>query len=151
MDGDQRPEGGLAALDLLAGERLGDEVEAGAAVLLGDHDPEQAQFGHALDDPEVEVVVDVVLDRLRQHALVDERADGVLDQTLLGGELEVHGRGLVYARCFARWPRTLGRAKQARQGRRECSYLRYGRDRGRRMGQLCSRHEGCRVRGADTY
>src|SRR5204863_6354774 len=39
---DQRPEGGLAALDLLAGERLRDEVEAGAAVLLGDHDPEQA-------------------------------------------------------------------------------------------------------------
>ena len=36
VDGDQRPERRLAALDLLADERLGDEVEAGAAVLLRD-------------------------------------------------------------------------------------------------------------------
>ena len=101
VDGDQRPECGFAALDLLARERLGDEVEAGTAVLLGHHDPEQAELGHALDDPQVEVVVDVVLDRVRQHALVDECADGALDQALLGGEIEVHGRGLVYARLDA--------------------------------------------------
>jgi hypothetical protein len=37
------------------------------------------------------VVVDVVLDRVRQHAVVDELADRVLDQALLVGELEVHG------------------------------------------------------------
>ena len=90
MDRDQRPERGLAALDLLADERLRDEVEPGAAVLLGDHDPEQAQLGHALDHAHVEVVVDVVLDRVRQHALVHEVADGLLDQALLVGELEVH-------------------------------------------------------------
>ena len=71
-------------------ERLRDEVEPGAAVLLGDDDPEQAQLGHALDHVQVEMVVDVVLDRVRQHALVHEVANRLLDQALLVGELEVH-------------------------------------------------------------
>ena len=73
-------------------ERLGDEIETGAAVLLRDDDPEQAQLGHALDHAHVEVMVDVVLDRVRQHALVHEVANGVLDQPLLVGELEIHRR-----------------------------------------------------------
>src|SRR5439155_22853629 len=34
VDGDQAPERGLAALDLLTRERLGNEVEPGAAVFL---------------------------------------------------------------------------------------------------------------------
>jgi hypothetical protein len=80
---DQRAERRLAALDLLAGERLGDEVEPGAAVLLRDHDPEDAELRHPLDQLQVELVVDVVLDGDRQHALVDEGADGLLDQALL--------------------------------------------------------------------
>lgn len=33
---------------------------------------------------------DVVLDRVRQHPLVHEVADGFLDQALLVAELEVH-------------------------------------------------------------
>src|SRR5581483_2553509 len=90
VDGDQRPERGLAPFDLLAGERLGDEVEPGAAVLLRDDDPEDAELGHSLDELQVELVVDVVLDGDRKDALVDECADGVLDQPLLVGELEVH-------------------------------------------------------------
>jgi hypothetical protein len=36
------------------------------------------------------VVVDVVLDRIRQHALVDEVAHRLLDQALLVCQLEVH-------------------------------------------------------------
>jgi len=87
---DERPERGLAALDLLARQRLGDVVEAGASVLLRDHDAEDPELGHALDQLEVELVLDVVLDRDRQDALVDERAHRVLDQSLLVGELEVH-------------------------------------------------------------
>ena len=67
MDGDERPERGLAAFDLLADERLGDEVEPGAAVFLRDDDSEQAQLCHPLDRPHVEVMVDVVLDRVRKH------------------------------------------------------------------------------------
>ena len=49
MDRDQRSKRSLTAFDLLAGERLGDEVQAGAAVLLRDHDAEQAELGHPLD------------------------------------------------------------------------------------------------------
>src|SRR5207302_8359929 len=49
VDGDQRPERRLAALDLLACERLGDEVEPGAAVLLRDDDAENAELGEARD------------------------------------------------------------------------------------------------------
>ena len=80
----------LAALDLLARERLGDEVEPRAAVLLRDDDPEDPQLGHPLDQLEVEPVVDVVLHRDRQHPLVDEGPDGLLDEALLVGKLEVH-------------------------------------------------------------
>ena len=90
MHGDQRPERRLAALDLLARERLRDEVEPGAAVLLGDHDPEDPELRHARDQVEIELVIDVVLDRDRQDAIVDEGAYCVLDQALLGRKLEVH-------------------------------------------------------------
>src|SRR5919202_1078559 len=94
VDGDQRAEGGLAALDLLAGERLGDEVEPRAAVLLGDRDPEDAELGHALDHLRVEPVRDVVLDRVGEDPLVDEAPDGLLEQPLLVGQPEVHGPSL---------------------------------------------------------
>jgi hypothetical protein len=40
-------------------------------------------------------VVDVVLHRDRQYALVDELANRVLDQTLLGCKLEIHDASLV--------------------------------------------------------
>ena len=90
MDGDQRPERRLAALDLLACERLGDEVEPGAAVLLRNDDSEDPELGHPLDRSQVEVVVDVVLDGVRQDPVVDEPANGVLEKPLLVAELEVH-------------------------------------------------------------
>ena len=93
MDGDQRPERRLAALDLLAGEGLGDVVEPCAAVLLRDHDAEDPELRHPLDQLQVELVVDVVLDRHGQHPLVHEPADRLLDQPLLVAELEVHGGG----------------------------------------------------------
>ena len=95
MDGDERAERGLAALDLLAREGLGDEVEPCAAVLLRDDHAEDAELGHPLDQLDVEVVVDVVLYRDGEHSLVDERPDRLLDQTLLVGQLEVHGQRLV--------------------------------------------------------
>ena len=43
-------------------------------------------------------MVDVVLDRDRQDALVHERADGLLDQPLLVGELEVHGGNTTHVK-----------------------------------------------------
>src|SRR5262249_46023174 len=100
VDGDQRPERRLAALDLFAGERLADEVEPGAAVLLGDDDAEDSELGHPRDRVEVELVLDVVLDRVRQDAVVDELANGVLQQALLVAELEVHCRPSLRALWF---------------------------------------------------
>jgi hypothetical protein len=35
-------------------------------------------------------MVDVVLDRVRKHALLDELPNGRLHLSLLGGELEIH-------------------------------------------------------------
>ncbi len=91
VDGDERAEGGLAALDLLTRERLADEVHARSAELLGNHDSEQPELRHSLDHAQVEVVVDVVLHRVREHALVHELADGRLHLPLLRGEVEIHG------------------------------------------------------------
>ncbi len=53
--------------------------------------PSRPELGHALDDAHVEGVVDVVLDRVRQDALVDEAADRLLNVALLVGQIEVHG------------------------------------------------------------
>ena len=105
VDRDKRAERRLAALDLLAGERLRDVVEPRAAVLLRDDDPEDPELGHPLDRAHVEPVRDVVLDRDGEHALVHEGADGLLDQPLLVGELEVHERSLWAARgvTLAAW------------------------------------------------
>jgi DNA-directed RNA polymerase sigma subunit (sigma70/sigma32) len=90
----QRAEGGLAALDLLADERLGDVVEPRSAVLDRDHRAQQAQLGHALDDAHVEVVVDVVLLRDRHDATINELADRLLDRELLVGQIEVQDHSL---------------------------------------------------------
>ena len=92
MDRDQRAEGGLAALDLLADQRLAHVVETGAAVLDRDRRAEQAELGHPLDDAHVEVMVDVVLLGHRQHPPVDELAHRLGDRALLIGQLEVHAR-----------------------------------------------------------
>ncbi len=92
MHGDERPKRRLAALDLLARERLGDEVEAGTAVRLGNDDSEDAQLREPGDQLEVELVLEVVLHRHRQDSLVDERARRRLREPLLVGQLEVHYR-----------------------------------------------------------
>src|SRR5439155_26999502 len=77
------------------------EVEPGAPVFLGDHDPEQTELGHSLDHAEVEVMLDVVLDRVGKHALVDERPHRLLDLALLVRELEVHAASLWTGRAAA--------------------------------------------------
>jgi hypothetical protein len=95
---DERPERRFAALDLLARKRLADEVEARAAVLLRDDHAEDAELRHPCDRIHVELVLDVVLDCVWEDAVVDELADGVLQQSLLVGELEVHAAPSLRAR-----------------------------------------------------
>jgi deoxyribodipyrimidine photolyase len=77
-------------INVLAREGLGHEIETCAPILLRDDDSENPQLGHALDQLEIELVVDIVLDRHGKHPLVHERADRVLDQALFIGELEIH-------------------------------------------------------------
>ena len=48
------------------------------------------ELGHAGDRIHVEPVLDVVLDRVREDAVVDEAPDGVLQEPLFVAELEVH-------------------------------------------------------------
>ena len=98
MDRDERSERRLASLDLFASEGFADEVEAGAAVLLRNDDAKDAELGHAGDRLHVELVFDVVLDRVREDAVVDELPDGVLQQALFVAELEVHAAPSLRAR-----------------------------------------------------
>ena len=70
---------------------------AGAAVLLGDREPEPAEVGHLLVEllvVELGVVLGELLALLLGAALaLAEVADGGDEVALLVGELEVHGAG----------------------------------------------------------
>ena len=76
-----------AARELLDDHRVGRQVEAHAAVLLGDRDPEQAELLHLLDDRLGELVLVVVLLGVGDDLLVDELADHLGDRLLVVGHL----------------------------------------------------------------
>ena len=81
--GDRDP----AARELLDDHRVGRQVEAQPAVLLGDRDPEQAELLHLLDDRLGELVLVVVVLGVREDLLVRELADHLGDRLLLVGEV----------------------------------------------------------------
>ena len=83
--GDRDP----AARELLDDHRVGRQVEAHPAVLLGDGDAEQAELLHLLDDGLGELVLVVVLLGDREDLLVDELAHHLGDRLLLVGLLGV--------------------------------------------------------------
>ena len=100
-----------AARELLDDHRVGREVEAHAAVLLGDRDAEQPELGHLLDDRRRVLVRAVVVLGVREDLLVDELADHLGDRLLLVGLLVErlggygHGRGhLVLSKGATRIP-----------------------------------------------
>ena len=68
--GDAHP----AAGDLLDAQRVGQQRLAEAAVLLGDHQPEDAELLEALDDLGGVLVGVLELGRDRDDLLLDERA-----------------------------------------------------------------------------
>ena len=71
----QRDAGRAAgARDLLDRDRVGQRVEAGAAVLLGERQPEEAQLGHLLHDVGGELLALVEVARTRRDHLVGEFA-----------------------------------------------------------------------------
>ena len=68
------------------------EREFFRSALLGP-DALDSELGHTRDQVEIEAVGDVVAHGDREHPIVDEGAYGVLEQTLLAGEPEIHGPG----------------------------------------------------------
>ena len=87
--GDRDP----AAGELLDDHRVGREIEAHAAVLLGDRHAEQPQLLHLLDDRLGEGVLVVVVLGVRQDLLVGELVDHLGDRPLLVGHLGVLAGG----------------------------------------------------------
>ena len=80
------------AAQLLQHERQLHEAEPGAALLLGEGEAEPAELGHLA--PEIVAVALGVVHHLAdvrgRAALVERRADGVLEENLVVGEREVH-------------------------------------------------------------
>ena len=79
--GDRDP----AARELLDDHRVGRQVEAHPAVLLGDRHPEEAELLHLLDDRLGELVLVVVVLGVGDDLLVDELVDHLGDGLLLVG------------------------------------------------------------------
>ncbi len=103
-DGDPAPG------ELLHDHRVGREVEAHAAVLLGDRDPEQAELLHLLDDRLGERVLAVVVLGVREDLLVGELPHHLADRALLFGALRGRyrhgGRTLVRCGLLRVWGKT---------------------------------------------
>ncbi len=82
-------DGGVDAGQLLDRDRVRERVGAGAAVLLGDRHPHQAEAGQLLDEVVREALLTVELCRDGGDAVAREPAHGVANELLLLGELEV--------------------------------------------------------------
>ena len=88
--GDDQPERAPHAADLLDRDRVGQGVEAGAALVLGDRDAEPAELADPADDLGREAALALVLVDDRRDLGDHEVADRVAQQVVLGGEVEVH-------------------------------------------------------------
>ncbi len=80
----------IATRELLEDEDVGEEVGAGAAVLLRQADAHQPELGELAEEVAREVMLAIPLGRVRLDLRPDEVARERLDLLLLGGELEVH-------------------------------------------------------------
>lgn len=90
-DGDDAAHGGVAAAQFLGDERVGEVVAAGAAVLLGDGEAEEAQVAEFLHDGPVDALGAVPVGGVRGDLAVGERAGEAARGFLLLAELQVHG------------------------------------------------------------
>ena len=117
---DHRAHGRAAAPDLLADDRVGQVVQARAAVLARHDRAQVALVGEHAHEVEVEVVVARVLPRPGDDLLVGELARGLLDERLLVGEVEVHRRQATVDPCAAAcesarpWPSASMRSARSR-------------------------------------
>ena len=94
---DDTGDGDPAARQLLDDHRVGGQVQAHPAVVLGDRHAEQAELLHLLDDRLRELVLVVVFLRHGEDLVVDELAHHLGDRLLLVGLLHVGVGG--YGHC----------------------------------------------------
>ena len=92
LHGSERAHAGIAALELLHDQPVGDVVQASAAVLFGKIRAEDAQLGHLRNDLFRESSFDVAVADDGKDFFVDERADAVANGALFFGE---HGIDVV--------------------------------------------------------
>ena len=90
MRGDDQPERPPHAADLLDRDRVRERVEPGAALVLGDRDPEPAELADAPDDLAGEAAFALVLVDDRRDLGRHELPDRVAEQRVLGPEVVVH-------------------------------------------------------------
>ena len=97
MRRDDQPERAPDAADLLDGDRVGQRVEARAALVLGDRDAEPAHLAEALDDLDREAPLAFVLVDDRGDLVDHEVADRRAQEGVLRGEVEVHAASVAPA------------------------------------------------------
>src|SRR5690606_6015957 len=76
--------------ELLDGDAQRGEVATGAAVLLGEHDAEQAELTHLLHDVDREVVLDVPAGRVRRDLTLGELSHHLAEHLVLLAQLPGH-------------------------------------------------------------
>ena len=90
MHCDGHPHAGVSARELLEHEDVGQEVSAGAAVLVRHADAHEPKLGELAEDFLREAVLAIPLGGVRLDLGRGELARQRLDLSLLGAELEVH-------------------------------------------------------------
>ncbi len=101
---DDQPERPPHASDLLDRDRIRQRVESGTTLVFRDRDAEPAELPDAPDDVGREAPIAFVLLDDRRHLARHEVADGLPEQPMLGGEVEVHGgEGTTCAARLERW------------------------------------------------
>ena len=96
---DDQPERAPDPADLLDRDRVGERVEPGAALVLGDRDAEPAELADAPDDLGREAALALVLLDDRRDLGRHEVADRVAQQRVLRREVEVHRPEPITAAC----------------------------------------------------
>jgi hypothetical protein len=88
--GDDEPERTPHPSDLLDGDRVGERVEAGAALVLGDRDTEPAHLAEPCHDVARKSPLAFVLVDLRRDFVQHEVADRLAQEAVFGRQVEIH-------------------------------------------------------------
>ena len=104
VGGDDEPEAAPDPADLLDRDRVGQRIEAGAALVLGDRDAEPAHRAEAVHDRPREAARLLVFVDDRCDLADHEVADGLTQEPMLRGEVEVHGPQGSTGQVAGGWP-----------------------------------------------